>query len=409
MKHLLVKRILAALLALLLACTVCACNGEQDSQLVDTNSSESNPAVIRINGKDDLYRNQFIELFDSAATQIQTLYGVDLTDEANVEVLKNVRDQCIAAYVTKRVEILKAQELGLDQLTQLEIEQAAEEVNKQYEHYHQQFYDQLVEQGMDADALVDQVMEQYGVNAVSLSSDVQTTLILDKLKAHVLENFQATEEEYEAVYQDALENQKETIQAEASAFVSYWNGGVLPLYRPQGYYAYTWVLVPIDAQTMTTLNQLKAQGDESYDAQLQKALEKILPQAKQAAEDIAADPAKFEQYRSKYGMGDNFDSENLPQNQGYCIAAGGVFNQAVADAAQALETDGAISALVAGTNGYYIIRREGAIQSGEMSYDQAKDVIRSYADASLRETAYNEQVMKWIEETEIEILYENMQ
>ncbi len=38
-----------------------------------------------------------------------------------------------------------------------------------------------------------------------------------------------------------------------------------------------------------------------------------------------------------------------------------------------------------------------------------KDVIRSYADASLRETAYNEQVMKWIEETEIEILYENMQ
>jgi len=412
MKYHFLKTIFVYVLAFAMLLSFTGCSTQQGADIIQTTTAaKDDPVIIRFDGQDDLTLSQLNAMVESSAAQAQAMYGIDFSDPANAQALETIRDQCISAYLIKRVELYKVQELKLDQLSQLEIETLGQRVQTQYEYYRQQFYDQLVEQGLDADALIEQVMEDYGLNVVSLSNEIQTQYYLEKLKSYVVEQseFAVTQEDARAYYDQQLAQQKELITQTPELFVSYWNQGVLPLYRTENCNAYTWVLIQIDNETLFELESQRYSNDAAYAENHKKALAKIEAEAKSVADDIAADPAKYDAYFEKYGAG-LFDASTLPQGIGYCLNefSSGAFAPEMVDAALSLTQDGQISPLVAGYDGYYILRRECAIPSGEMAYEEVAETMMEFVRQEKMDEIYQQQIVAWAEELDIEVLTENL-
>lgn len=412
MKYHFIKTILVYVLAFAMLLSFAGCSTQRNAEIIQsTTAVEDDPVIIRIDGQDDLTLSQLNAMVESSAAQAQAMYGIDLSAPENEQALAKIRDQCISAYLIKRVELHKVQELKLDQLSQLEIDMLGQRVQTQYEYYRQQFYDQLVEQGLDPEATIEQVMEDYGLNVASLSNDVQTQYYLEKLKSYVVEQseFAVAEEDARAYYDQQLAQQKELITQTPELFVSYWNQGVLPLYRTENNNAYTWILIQIDNETLFELESQRYKNDAAYAENHKKALAQIETEAKSVAADIAADPTKYDAYFEKYGAG-LYDASTLPQGIGYCLneSSAGTFAQEMVDAALSLTQDGQISPLVAGYDGYYILRRECAIAAGEMAYEEVADAMMEFVRQEKMDDIYQQQIIAWAEELEVEVLTENL-
>jgi len=100
----------------------------------------------------------------------------------------------------------------------------------------------------------------------------------------------------------------------------------------------------------------------------------------------------------------NQDTGMKNNEKGYAVAADmGNFDAAFVEAAMALQKVGDYSPKTKGIYGYYIIRYDSDEPEGAIALDSVKETISSALLKTKQNTAYTEQVAKWVEEAGIKV------
>ena len=396
------------------------------------------------------------ELYNQYSMYSMFNYSYDVTDPANIQAAK---DAAVDALKTNLALTAKAKELGLDQLSDEELEAikttAQENLNSMVESAKA-----YVEGGseMDETALTEaatKMAEEAGYTLDAYIAQGTSDAISAKLKEYAVKDVAVTDEELQAEYDSRVESHKTTYSESAGSWASAANNNSTLYYTPAGVRRVKQILVKFkdedktaiddaksklnDANTALSTAQAKVDSAQSTvdaegisDEDKAKA-EETLAAAKQeldAADKalLAANQAVTEATDKAFAnidekadavlaqlaeegadwqkiMDENNEDEGMKDNEkGYAVAAGMTnFDSAFVDAAMALEKIGDVSPKTKGSYGYYIIRYESDEAEGPVALDAVKETLSSSLLTTKQNDTYEATKAQWVEEAGIKV------
>ena len=396
------------------------------------------------------------ELFDQYSMYSMFNYSYDPTDPENIQAAK---DAAVNTLKTDLALTAKAKELGLDQLSDEELEAvkttAQENLNSMVESAKA-----YVEGGseMDETALTEaaaKMAEEAGYTLDAYIAQGTSDAISAKLKEYAVKDVAVTDEELQAEYDSRVESHKTTYSESAGSWASAANNNSTLYYTPAGVRRVKQILVKFkdedktaiddaksklnDANTALSTAQAKVDSAQSTvdaegisDEDKAKA-EETLAAAKQeldAADKalLAANQAVTEATDKAFAnidekadavlaqlaeegadwqkiMDENNEDEGMKDNEkGYAVAAGMTnFDSAFVDAAMALEKIGDVSPKTKGSYGYYIIRYESDEAEGPVALDAVKETLSSSLLTTKQNDAYEATKAQWVDEAGIKV------
>ncbi|MBR6525749.1 MAG: peptidylprolyl isomerase [Clostridia bacterium] len=442
------KALLALLMAavmLLSGCSLIVTDVEKDNAriVLDVNGETMNKGSIAYVvdytiEQNNYYNNLYYQMLGQSA-------GYS-TDPATV--LNTVLDQ----YTEVIVQNQKAQELGLDILTEEETAQVQVNAETEYESLLasiQSAY--LTTSENTGDALREEVIEYAAANGYASMEDMVESLteekIREKLKADAVKDVAVTEEELAAELEVKASADLTAYTQTPSDFGYDVNNGTTAYYAPAGYRYVKQVLIKHDdaesqliSEKSTALSTAKAgltaaqnaldnaeegadtvqlQADldaaqavvdhaqKDYDDTRKAAYDKLLIRANKVYEQAMAGEdfdALIEAYNEDPGM------QNEPgKTHGYAVCADFIyFEDAFVNAAMALENVGDVSAPTEGSYGYYIVRYEAEIPEGAASLEDVREPLTAELLAAKQEAHYADVLAQWISEADVKSYPEKM-
>ena len=396
------------------------------------------------------------ELYDQYSMYSMFNYSYDVTDPANIQAAK---DAAVDTLKTSLALTAKAKELGLDQLSDEELEsvKTTAQANLDSVIASPKAY---VEGGseMDETALAEaaaKMAEDAGYTLDAYIAQGTTDAISAKLKEYAVKDVAVTDEEIQAEYDSRVESHKSTYSESAGTWASAANNNSTLYYTPAGVRRVKQILIKFkdedktaiddaktklnDANTAVTTAQAKvdaAQGTvdtEGISDEDKAKAEETLSAAKQELEDadkalLAANQAVTEATDKAFAnidekadavlaqlaeegadwqkiMDENNEDEGMKDNEkGYAVATGMTnFDAAFVDAAMALEKIGDISPKTKGSYGYYIIRYESDEAEGPVALDAVKETLSSSLLTTKQNDAYEATKAQWVDEAGIKV------
>ena len=396
------------------------------------------------------------ELYDQYSMYSMFNYSYDVTDPANIQAAK---DAAVDTLKTSLALTAKAKELGLDQLSDEELEsvKTTAQANLDSVIASAKAY---VEGGseMDETALAEaaaKMAEDAGYTLDAYIAQGTTDAISAKLKEYAVKDVAVTDEEIQAEYDSRVESHKSTYSESAGTWASAANNNSTLYYTPAGVRRVKQILIKFkdedktaiddaktklnDANTAVTTAQAKvdaAQGTvdtEGLSDEDKAKAEETLSAAKQELEDadkalLAANQAVTEATDKAFAnidekadavlaqlaeegadwqkiMDENNEDEGMKDNEkGYAVATGMTnFDAAFVDAAMALEKIGDISPKTKGSYGYYIIRYESDEAEGPVALDAVKETLSSSLLTTKQNDAYEATKAQWVDEAGIKV------
>lgn len=396
------------------------------------------------------------ELYDQYSMYSMFNYSYDVTDPANIQAAK---DAAVDTLKTSLALTAKAKELGLDQLSDEELEsvKTTAQANLDSVIASAKAY---VEGGseMDETALAEaaaKMAEDAGYTLDAYIAQGTTDAISAKLKEYAVKDVAVTDEEIQAEYDSRVESHKSTYSESAGTWASAANNNSTLYYTPAGVRRVKQILIKFkdedktaiddaktklnDANTAVTTAQAKvdaAQGTvdtEGISDEDKAKAEETLSAAKQELEDadkalLAANQAVTEATDKAFAnidekadavlaqlaeegadwqkiMDENNEDEGMKDNEkGYAVATGMTnFDAAFVDAAMALEKIGDISPKTKGNYGYYIIRYESDEAEGPVALDAVKETLSSSLLTTKQNDAYEATKAQWVDEAGIKV------
>lgn len=396
------------------------------------------------------------ELYNQYSMYSMFNYPYDVTDPANIQAAK---DAAVDALKTNLALTAKAKELGLDQLSDEELEAvkttAQENLNSMVESAKA-----YVEGGseMDETALTEaaaKMAEEAGYTLDAYIAQGTSDAISAKLKEYAVKDVAVTDEEIQAEYDSRVESHKTTYSESAGTWATAANNNSTLYYTPAGVRRVKQILVKFkdedktaiddaksklnDANTALSTAQAKVDSAQSTvdaegisDEDKAKA-EETLSAAKQELDEadkalLAANQAVTEATDKAFAnidekadavlaqlaeegadwqkiMDENNEDEGMKDNEkGYAVATGMTnFDAAFVDAAMALEKIGDISPKTKGSYGYYIIRYESDEAEGPVALDAVKETLSSSLLTTKQNDAYEATKAQWVDEAGIKV------
>ena len=392
---------------------------------------------------------------------LYSMYGMSY-DTSDPAIIAQAQSDAIDALKKDLVLTSKAAELGLDQLTDEEKETVKTKAQTSYDSSLDYIKSYMLtdadKEGKDDEAVNQLAAEKLTALGYSLDSYIETetkTLIDDKLREYIVKDVAVTDDEIQAEYDSKVAADKETYGENAASYAQAVNNGTTVYYAPAGVRRVKQILTKFkdedqtaidtaksavtEANTAVTAAQAKvdaaketlntegiteeietqAKADlEAADKELEEANAK-LTEANKAVEDatnkafenidadtdaILASLAEGEDW-TKLMDEKNQDPGMKDNEKGYAVAADMTnFDKAFVEAAMALAKPGDYSGKVKGTSyGYYIIRYDSDEPEGPVALDTVKEGISSSLLTTKQNTAYNDQVAKWVEESGIKV------
>ena len=389
-----------------------------------------------------------------------SMYGLsyDKTDPKNIE---DAKTSAIESLKNDMVLTAKAKELGLDQLTEEEKQTAETKAQESWdgaistaELY---YVTDEEKQGKDEAAikeLAEKRLIDMGVTKDTYLETQTRQIIDDKLFDLAVKDVVVTDEEIQADYDSKVEADKATYGEKAGSYADAVNGGTTVYYAPAGVRRVKQILIKFKDEDQSAITAAKAQVTEATSAVTTAqakvdsakqilATEGISEETKSLAEaDLAAADKELEEANAKLVEAnkaqeeatakayENIDADTdaviasldagedwtrlmdeknqdtgMKNNEkGYAVAADmGNFDAAFVEAAMALQKVGDYSPKTKGIYGYYIIRYDSDEPEGAIALDSVKETISSALLKTKQNTAYTEQVAKWVEEAGIKV------
>ena len=449
------KALLALLMALTLILSSCSLIVKDE---VKDNASE----IIRLGDQvitKAQVKNEILNELDSQA-YLYSMYGqaFDSTDPANIaaaqsSAIKSLKDDLVLT--------AKAKELGFDQLTDEETENAKTKAEENWNSaisYIQSSLTDAEKEGKDEAALktlAEEKLTQMGISLESYIESQKKQLTEDKLRESVIKDVAVTDEEIQADFDSKVEADKTTYGENAASYAQAVNNGTTVYYAPAGVRRVKQILTKCKDEDQTAIDDAKKQVTDANtavsaaQAKVDTASETlgtdgITEDVKAQAEaDLAAAQKELEEASTKLADAnkavedatnkafENIDADadailasldagedwnklmdeknqdpGMKNNEkGYAVATGMTnFDAAFVDAAMALEKIGDHSGKVKGTSyGYYIVRYDADEPEGAIALDEVKEKISSSLLSTKQTNTYNDQIDKWVEESGIKV------
>ena len=448
-----------ALLALMMAAVLLlsGCNLIQKDQAVDDATE-----IIRM-GDQVITKKEVKAQVESAlatyASNTYMYYGqkVDTTDK---NIISMAQDAAIDGLKEDLALTAKAKELGLDQLTDEELEsvKAAAEDELDFNKNYAELLNQSALEGKSDEEIakfVEDLLAENNINIDTLTEAAKKNEIDKKLKAYAVKDIAVSDEEIQADYDSKVAADKETYAEKAGSWASAANSGSSLYYTPAGIRRVKQILVKFKAEDQTAISSAKtaqteantalstaqakvdslqstldaegiteedkAKTEESMTAAKQELDEadKAVQAAAKALEDatdkafanidedtdaILAQLAEGADWQKL--MDEKNEDPGMKNNEkGYAVAADMTgFDPAFVEAAMALAKPGDYSGKVKGNDyGYYIIRYEGDEAEGPVALDDVKESISSALLSTKQDEAYTAAKAQWVEEAGIKV------
>lgn len=448
------KALLALMMALTLLLSSCA--------LIVKDEAVDNATVIIRMGDQEITKEKVKEevqnQLDSAAYMNQ-LYGMSF-DASDPDVIAQAQDAAVDALKRDLALTAKAKELGLDKLTDEELETVKTKAQEGYDYAldYIKSYDLENTEGMDEEALAKAAADRLTEMNISLDTYTESetkSIIDDKLREYAIKDVTVSDDEIKAEYDTRVEADKNSYENNAGSWASAANNGTTLYYTPAGIRRVKQILTKFKDEDQTAINDantklndastartaaqakidsanehLNTEGISEEDKALEEAnlsaAQKELEDADQALIDAgqevdAAIAKAFENIDedtdailAALDAGEDWQKLMDEKNQdpgmknnekGYAVSADMTsFDKAFVEAAMALEKPGDHSGKIKGnSNGYYIIRYEGDEKEGATELDAVKETISSSLLTNKQNTAYNDAVAQWVEEAGIKV------
>ena len=393
----------------------------------------------------------------SQSMQMYYNQGIDMDDPKYVSM---AQEEAINQFKNDLALTAKAKELGLDQLTDEELEAvktSAQEELTYYQDYAKLLNQSALEGKTDEEAaqFVNELIEANGINLDALTEAATKNAIDKKLKDYAVKDITVTDEEIQADYDSKVEANKTTYSENPGSWATAANNKSTLYYTPAGVRRVKQILVKFKDEDKTAIDdankQLKDANSALSTAQAKvdsaqntvdtegitdedKAkAEETLTAAKQELDEAdkavqAATQAVTEATDKAFAnidekadavlallaeenadwqkiMDENNEDDGMKDNEkGYAVAAGmSNFDTAFVDAAMALEKIGDISPKTKGQYGYYIIRYDSDEAEGPVALDAVKETISSALLSTKQDDAYEAAKTQWVEEAGIKV------
>lgn len=233
-------------------------------------AAQENPLLVTVNGE-QLYMADVQSEIDYLVSYYSEM-GYDMTREEN---LSYVRYMGLQTAISRVVLKQKAAELGLDTLTDEEMEALREENHQNWNElvdYYTSAMFGLTEESSEEDVAaarlqVLSMLESAGFTEESVLANEMDNQVYVRMENHVMGDFAVTDEAVEAYYQGLVDASREQYEGNVGLYemMSYY-GYDTPYYTPEGYRGVTHILLQVDEELMNRYTELNALLEEQAEA-----------------------------------------------------------------------------------------------------------------------------------------------
>lgn len=330
-----------------------------------------------------------------AVPEYQTLAAYyDMLGVAPEDYAEDAKMTVLSGLVETKVLELKAQELGLGELTDEErarIEAQAEADYGENVSYYAQF---RVEEGKTEEQAREEAVAYLAENGYTLEGAVEEALqnaTQQRLFDYVTDGMEVSDEQLRAFYEEQLTNAELTYTADFSMYEQDVEAGSAILWHPEGVRRVQAILIPFDEEQSVEYLSLSAAvdgGDEAKRAELDALYNALEPEAQAAVERLNGGE-DFDALLAEYG--------SYGPVTGSCVSdRSTLYGESFRDAALALGAPGDVSGIVRTDGGLCILRYVEDVTPGPVPYEQVAQELRSGYAEELKLSAYNAAVVQWI-------------
>ena len=391
------------------------------------------------------------------------MYGSNSYDTTSAANIASAQESVIDSLKKELAVAAKGAELGLDKLTDEELEEVKATAQSNYESDIDYMKSTIVDtEGKDEEVLKKEAEELLIADGHTLDTYIENATeskVTDKVREYAIKDVAVTDEEIQESYDSKVESDKTTYAENAGSWAAAANNGTTLYYTPAGVRRVKQILTKFKDEDQAAIDEAKKKVTDANTAVTAAqakidaanetlALEDENDEIKAAKEEAQAalDAASQELNDANIALTDasaavteatdkafaNLDEEvdailasldeegadweaimaeknqdpGMTNNEkGYAVAEGMTnFDSAFVEAAMALEKPGDHSGKVKGSSyGYYIIRYESDEAEGPIALDAVKDSISSSLLSTKQTEAYNAAVEEWVKNAGIKV------
>ncbi|MBQ3575113.1 MAG: hypothetical protein IJA26_05560 [Clostridia bacterium] len=406
-----IKRITAAVLILAVltvafgvwAITATVKNAQLSSYIAFLESNQPSTNVVSGYDADGIaaeFRGGVVTVGEAMAeySQISAYYDMMGMDES--EYADTAKQDVLEGLVEDKILQLKAQELGLYDVSEADHAAVAERVKADFDS-EVEYYMSFRRDGSKTEAQVrEETIEYLAQNGITLEGMIaaaEQDIWREKLYNHVTSGISATDEEVYALYEDQVAADEGAYAADYAQYEMDMTFGRTIAWHPEGIRRVDVVNIPFSAEQQNAYFEIQtalAGGDSAKLAEMDALYDELLPTAEamllraQQGEDFAVLDAE---------AGDSY----YPEGGVYVSANSTIYSNDFRDAAMGLANIGDISGLVYTDSGIAFIKYAGDVTPGAVPFEEIREQLKESCSAEVKSSGYNTQVFMWIKEAEV--------
>lgn len=247
-------KVVALLLTLLLTLTGCSMI-EVDKEMDDAE------VIIKVNDV-EMVKKDVMEMYDNYAANLAYQYkmyasfGYPVSMPKEDELKQMIADEIVMQEICRQ----KAEELGLDKLTDAEKAEVEKNAQKKYDDAYAQVKLNVKTDGMSDDeitAAADKYMAESKLNIERFTENETELFVQNKLDEYIYKDLSVTDDEVQAEYEKRVADDKAAYESDAAAIDKKLSNGADVYYYPEGYRHVKHILIKFledDAKAMNELN-----------------------------------------------------------------------------------------------------------------------------------------------------------
>ena len=325
------------------------------------------------------------------------------------------RDSVLDNLILSKIMRQKATELGLDQITDEEREQAIAEAENMLNSY-KDFYKMAAEDAAKKDPSIDvdayaeeqyqEFLEMTGTTEEAYKQASVDNVIMGKVYDYYMDQCKVTDQDYMDYYNGEVEKQKSMDEQDPDQAMYFYlnNGYDINLYVPSNaskdINTVQHILIGFDDDTIAAIDSARYSGEADAEAKAKEiidaALEKIKPEAEKVLEQVK-NGADFESVMKEVSKDYHEGTENT-----YDVYEGSNFVANFVDASMKLKEIGDISDLTSSEYGWHIIKLVGHPTPGPVPFEDVEQSIKGFVDEDKQSMFWQETLSNWMEEANVE-------
>ncbi len=312
---------------------------------------------------------------------------------------EDAKTTVLSGLVETKILALKAQELGLDAMTDEERAEIEAQAAADFEELVDYYMAFRAEEGKSEEEAREETISYLAESGDTLESAIEDALLnatQQRLYDYVTAEMSVDDAQLRSFYDEQLESAELIYSADFSQYELDAESGRPVLWNPEGVRRVETILIPFDADQSVEYLSLSAaveEGDAAKSTELDALYAALEPEAQRALDRLNGGE-DFAALAAEYGsLG--------PDGGSFVGSQSTLYGDEFRDAALALTNIGDTSGVVRTEGGLCILRYASDVTPGAVPYEQVAGTLRGDYEEELKLKQYNDTVVRWIADANV--------